>query len=181
MLQKTRSGLFSGGVETGANVATMIAACLLSIALVKVYFIPSPPLRPTRTPDMATTFLGKNLKSQLPGIDWSRNGHTVLLALSTHCHFCSESAPFFSQLSGESGKAFKIIAVLPQPLPEARDYLNREGVRVDQVRELSLDQVGVVGTPTMLLVNSGGIVTKAWVGKLDPEQQKQAVKAILAG
>lgn len=41
--------------------------------------------------------------------------------------------------------------------------------------------VGVMGTPTMLLINNRGIVTNAWVGSLDTEQQRQAFKAILAG
>src|SRR5579875_129377 len=181
MLPKTRPGWITNGVETGANVATMIAACLISIVLVRTYFIPSPTLRRTRTPDTRTALVGKSLKSQLPGVGWKNNGHTVLLALSTHCHFCAESAPFFKQLSGKSGKKFKIIAIFPQPLSEAQGYLNGKGIHVDQVRELSLDQVGVMGTPTMLLVDNSGIVEKAWVGRLDPKQQSQALNVILAG
>jgi len=38
-----------------------------------------------------------------------------------------------------------------------------------------------MGTPTMLLVNNSGIVEKAWVGRLDPKQQSQALNVILAG
>jgi hypothetical protein len=180
MLRKTPPGWITSGVETGANVATMIAACLISIVLVRTYFLPNPILRRTRTPDMATAFVGKSLKSQLPGVDWKSNGRTVLLALSNQCHFCTESAPFFRQLSGKSGRSFKIVAVLPQPVSEARNYLSGEGVHVDQVKELPLDKIGVVGTPTMLLLDNSGVVKKVWYGKPDADQQAQALKAILA-
>jgi hypothetical protein len=175
------SGLLSRALQTGANIATIIVACLLSVVLVKTYLMPGPVLRRPGASAIESISVGKSLSSQLPGVNWSSNGETVLLALSTHCHFCSESAPFFRQLSEKSGKTFKIVAVLPEPASEARDYLNREGVHVDQLRQLSLDRIGVDGTPTMLLLNSRGIVTKSWVGKLGSDEQNQAIKAIVGG
>jgi len=122
--------------------------------------------------------VGNSLESQLPGVDWRANGKTVLLALSTRCHFCTESAPFFQQLSKKSGKAFKILAVLPESVTAAQDYLKREGVQVDQLRQMSLDRLGIDGTPTMLLLNGSGTVMERWVGKLNPEEQSRALKVI---
>ena len=169
----------STGLQAAANIATLIVACLLSMVLVRTYFPFSPLLRPTVTqPAIATASVGNNLKPQLGGVDLTANGETVLLALSTHCHFCTESAPFFRQLSEKPGKAFKVVAVLPESVTESQDYLKREGVHVDQLKQMSLDKLGVVGTPTMLLLNKSGIVTKSWVGKLNPEEQMQALKAI---
>jgi thiol-disulfide isomerase/thioredoxin len=180
MLQRAaRTNLFSSGLQAAANIATIVAASLLSIVLVRMYFLPGPPARRTApAAAVSNTSVGNDLRRQLSGIDWKTNGRTVLLVLSSHCHFCSESAPFFRQLSEKSGKAFKIVAVLPEPVSEARDYLKREGVRVDQIRQVSLDKLGIAGTPTMLLVNGGGIVTQTWVGKLAPGEQGQALKII---
>lgn len=176
-----RAGMLSTGLQAAANIATLIAACLLSIVLVKNYFLPAPALRPAvRTPIVANVSVGNSLQSQLPDVDWRANRETVLLALSTRCHFCSESAPFFRQLSEKSGKAFKIVAVLPESVTASQDYLKREGVHVDQLRQMSLDGLGIVGTPTMLLIDGAGTVTQTWVGKLDPEQQNQALNAIAA-
>lgn len=175
------SGLLSRALQAAANIATIIVACLLSVVLVKTYLMPGPVMQRPGAPAIATTSVGTSLSSQLPGVNWSSNGETVLLVLSTHCHFCSESAPFFRQLSEKSGKTFKIVAVLPEPASEARDYLNREGVHVDQLRQLPLDRIGVDGTPTMLLLNRRGVVTKSWVGKLGSDEQNQAIKAIVGG
>lgn len=174
-----RAGSFSNGLQATANIATIIAACLLSVVLVKNYLLSGPALRPpVRTPTIPTVSVGNNLKSQLSDVNWSANGETVLLALSTHCHFCSESAPCFRQLSQKSGNTFKIVAVLPESVTASQDYLEREGVHVDQLRQMPLDRVGIVGTPTMLLLDRSGTVTKFWIGKLKPEEQSAALKAI---
>lgn len=180
MSQRTeRTSQLLTGLQASANIATLIVACLLSIALVKTYFLSGPALRPTVTPpSLANASIGNNLKSQLPDVNWTANGETVLLALSTHCHFCTESTPFFRQLSERSGKTFRIVAILPESTTAAQDYLKREGVHVDQLKQMSLDKLGVVGTPTMLLFDKSGKVTKSWVGKLNLEEQSQALKAI---
>ncbi len=185
MLQRAeRTGSFSNGLQAAANIATIIAACLLSLVLVKNYLVSGPVLRTavrTPTPAISNASVGNDLKAQLPGVDWSGNGETVLLALSTHCHFCTESAPFFRQLSQESGTKFKIVAVLPESATEAQNYLEREGIHVDKLKQMPLDRLGIAGTPTMLLVDHAGRVAQTWLGKLPPDQQAEALKTIVAG
>lgn len=121
MLQKTaRTNLFSGGLQAAANITTVVAASLLSVVLVRTYFLPRSPARRTAATAVSNRFVGNDLGRQLSGIDWKTNGQTVLLALSTHRHFCSESAPFFRQLSERQGKTFKIVALLPESVSEAQ-------------------------------------------------------------
>lgn len=174
----------SRALEIAANFATLLAAVLLSALLVRNYFLPGSSSRPTqgqsvpRNPnDLATT--GTDLSKRLAGVNWSANGRTVVLALSTYCHFCSESAPFFRRMREVVGKDVKLVGVFPQPVTTAETYLKREGVRLDQVRQVSLEQLGVAGTPTMLLVNGNGIVAQTWVGKLAPEKEGEALRIIL--
>ncbi len=37
-------------------------------------------------------------KINLSGVDWSKSERNLVLALSTTCHFCSESAGFYQKL-----------------------------------------------------------------------------------
>jgi peroxiredoxin len=180
MVNFTKRGSFSSKLETAANIATLSTAILISFVVVRTYFL-SAPLR-TAAPIRATESVnvGASLKSRLPGVNWGKNGQTLVLALSTQCHFCTESAPFFRQLSEKPGKAFKIVAVLPQSATEAQEYLKRQGIHVDQLSQMPLEKVGVAGTPTMLLIDQSGIVRKSWVGKLNAQQQGEALKAISA-
>ena len=120
------------------------------------------------------------MKGRLTGVDYQKNGRTLVLALSTQCHFCTESAPFFRKLSESVRPNVKMVAVLPQPVPEGEQYLSGEGLQVDLVKQESLSRLGIRGTPTMLLINAAGIVSKVWVGKLEAKQQQQ-VLSLLSG
>lgn len=151
----------SGKIETMSNIGTIVVAAVLSAVLVKVYLLPAPAGRLAQTaPSMPAASAGTLLKGRIPGVDWSKNGRTLVLAISTTCHFCKDSEPFYRRLQQEVGKGLKTVAVLPQPVDEAEQYLNGAGLHVDQVKQAVLGGIGVRGTPTMLLVNSAGIVTK---------------------
>lgn len=169
---------FSRKLETASNVATIIVAALLSAVLIKVYLLPTPVPRRRALPEQIKA--GASLKARLAGVDWQKNGRTLVLAISTQCHFCNDSAPFFRKLAVEAGKDVKLLAVLPQPVTEARQYLAGEGVHVDQIKQAALGTIGVRGTPTMLLVDEAGTVTNVWVGELQPDRQNQ-VLSVLTG
>jgi len=141
-------------IEAVANIATIGVAALLSAVLVKAYLLPAKAQRPPQA--LADAGVGTSLKARLPGVDWGKNGRTLVLAISTECHFCKESTPFYRKLQGQVGKSLKTVAVLPQPVAEAQEYLKGEGVHVDQVEQASMAGVGIRGTPTMLLVNGAG-------------------------
>ena len=125
--------------------------------------------------------VGTSLKSRVPGVDWRKNGRTLVLAISTECHFCKDSTPFYRKLEEQVGKDLKTVAVLPQPVAEAEQSLNGEGVHVDRVEQATMAGIGVKGTPTMLLVNSAGVVTKVWVGKIQPEREQEVLAALRKG
>jgi hypothetical protein len=165
-----------GKLETAANAATILAALVLSFVLIKVYLLPSALHRPIR--NASATAVGTSMKDRIEGVDWQKNGRTLVLALSTQCHFCTASAPFFRTLVSQARKSVKIVAVLPQPVKTGQEYLSAEGVRVDFVTQSSLSRIGISGTPTMLLVNSAGRVTNVWVGMLKPKEQEQVFRVL---
>jgi hypothetical protein len=171
----------TGKMEFIANLATTVAAVLVSVVVVKTYLLPASSARngpfAARTAQSAIAE-GTSLKGRLAGVDWSRNGETLVLAISTHCHFCTESTPFFRRISEEKRKDIKLLAVLPESTAEGEQYLSREGVHVDNISQVSLDGAGLAGTPTMLLVDSSGVVKHLWFGKLDPSAQEQVLALI---
>lgn len=70
------------------------------------------------------------------------------------------------------------MAVMPQPVAEGRKFLSDSSVRIDDVRQISLNTIGVAGTPTLLLVNGAGVTTKVWVGKLQTDEESQVLSAL---
>jgi hypothetical protein len=166
-----------GKLEAAANAATIVTAILISIVVIKVYILPPSPARARlATPAVG---VGTNMKERLAKVDWKKNGRTLILALSTKCHFCTESAPFFRKLAKVPGRSATLLAILPQPVSESERYLDEENVHVDLVKQASHSEVGIRGTPTMLLVNGGGLVIKVWVGKAEAKDQAQILGLLL--
>jgi hypothetical protein len=163
-------------IETLANLMTVVVSLLLSVVLVKEFLLP-PRARRAAGPE---TVVGTSLKSSLPGLDWGKNGRTLILAISTRCHFCTDSAPFFKRIEKERPRDVELVAVLPQPVNEARKYLDGEGVHVEEVRQASLQSIGVAGTPTLLLVDARGKVSDVWRGKLQPDDEEKVIAALRA-
>ena len=163
-------------LETLANVSTILVSLLLSIVLIKVFLLPvGHPVASAGRPQVAK---GTSLKGSLPGVDWAKNRRTLVLALSTQCHFCTESAPFFKRIQKEAAKNVRMVAVLPQPAEDGRKYLEGEGVHVDAVMQAQLSIIGVAGTPTLLFVNNSGTVTDVWTGKLSADKEAEVLRAL---
>jgi peroxiredoxin len=118
-------------------------------------------------------------KISLPGVDWSKSRQSLVLALSTTCHFCSESADFYSKLvPAAEGNGIRVVAVLPQPLSASRTYLDGLGVSVPDILQSSLDSIEVTGTPTVLLIDAKGKIQKAWVGKVSAKREEEVMEAL---
>ena len=166
-------------LEVLANIAIVITSVVLCSVLAKKYFF-SPtkqeaPVEAVASKSPASSASRRlsiqvGTKISLPGIDWTKSTRTVVLALSTNCHFCSESAPFYQELQQQKLNDVRLVAVFAQPVEDSRDYLNKLGLRVSDVVQSSLSSVGVSGTPTLLLIDNEGSVTDSWVGKLSDSE-----------
>jgi peroxiredoxin len=117
----------------------------------------------------------------LPGIDWAAHEQTVVLVLSTQCHYCTESAPFYRRLLSEirkRGSKRAAVAMLPQAPADAARYLSSLGLAVDSIVHAPPSALGLSGTPSVLVINSQGIVQRVWLGRL-PEKKENDVLGYL--
>ncbi|MFP5260716.1 MAG: peroxiredoxin family protein [Blastocatellia bacterium] len=160
-------------VELLSNVAIIVVAILLGAVLVKQYILGSPARPESKT-------IAAGTKIPLPDVTWEGSRQTLLLVLSRGCHFCSESVPFYQRLAEEvkSLGDVRLLAVLPQPPEDAQKYLDDLGVPVKDVKQADLTSIPVAGTPTLILVDSKGVVTDAWVGKLRPDKEAEVISKL---
>lgn len=163
-------------IEITANIAIIAVAIMVGGVLVQKYVL-SPKPQPLPSQPLPSVPIGTKLS--LPDIDWAKNNRTLVLALQTGCHFCTESGPFYQRLVAEaSNRNIPLIAVLPQSAEEGRKYLSDLNVAIKDVRRATLNSVGVRGTPTLLLVNSKGEVADGWIGKLQPDKESTVLKSL---
>ena len=163
------SAKFGKSLEIASNVAIVIVAILLGIVLVKKFLLAdTPPPLPSAPKEIAA-----GTKLNLPNVDLSQSDKNLLMVVSNTCHFCSESADFYKRLVQEKASrgGFRMIALLPQPVEQGNEYMQKLGVKVDDVKQVNMSALGVQGTPTLLIVDRNGIVQKSWIGKLSSSSE----------
>lgn len=156
------------------NIAVLLAVVVFIFSVGRDQF----GRRSTRS-TTANDFIGKTIR--LPGVQFPQGHDSLLLAISTTCHFCQESLPFYKELATRANGQVDVVAVLPQPQAEAEKFLEGASVHTTQVISAELNTLGVAATPTVLLVDSGGKVRNAWIGLLNEKQQHEVLSRVLPG
>jgi len=112
--------------------------------------------------------------------NWTGTKQTLVLALREGCHFCTDSAEFYRRLAEVTrrDKNTRLLAVLPTEVESSGRYLKDLHVAIPEIRQSALGQINVRGTPTLLLVNNQGVVTRTWLGQLSPEKEIEVIQAV---
>jgi len=163
-------------VEVVANIAIILVAISLVAVLTKRFVFTA------RNQNQPTNNIPSTVGAKLSqvDIDWSKSTKNLLLILSTSCHYCTESAPFYKRLVQERTQrgTFNLTAVLPQSVSEGQTYLNGLGVNINDIKQMSPGAIRIRGTPTILLVDGAGVVTEEWLGKLPPEKEDEVLSQL---
>ena len=153
-------------VEVLANIAVIITAIVLCTVLVRkqLFLDEQTPVFSAAISSVSTVSHGVKVgeKDIRCLVEWSLRDRTLVLALSTSCHFCTESAPFYRALEKTKPPNVQLVAILPQEPDESRNYLTKRGLHLSDIAKASLASIGVNGTPTLILVDKNGLVKQSW-------------------
>lgn len=122
--------------------------------------------------------------ANLAGVDWQAAPLTVVLHLSSTCHFCNDSMPFYQILAAthqREGVRTALIVSSQDPVSVMEDHLAQQHVAVDKVLHAGSDSIGVAGTPTVLIVDQRGVVRRTFRGKLNPSREKELLSIVERG
>lgn len=117
-------------------------------------------------------------------IAWGEHQSTLLLAVRKGCHFCEQSMPFYQRLVAlrdQHQTDTQLVAVFPDSEGEAHSVL--KDARLDSIGLASgvpLSGINVTGTPTLILVDKRGVVSRAWIGQLTPDGEGEVIEALKA-
>jgi len=174
---------FAKKLEILANIAIVVLAVLLGGVIVKRYFFTSAPpesAAPAQSAAPAAAAIKPGANVQLADYNWSESDNTLVMVLSTTCHFCTESGPFYKRMmeARADKKKLRFVAVFPQDEEEARQYLQKLGVVADEIRTAPPTALGARGTPTLILTDSKGTAVNSWIGKLPAPKEDELLKAV---
>ena len=160
-------------IELTAQVIIALAVVVAAAALVKRTFYPG-----QGNPNLPRISAGERLN--IPDVNWEQNKKSLVFFLKKDCPYCTSSAPFYRQLLEEASKRnVKSLAILPNSVDEARKYLQYLELPIENVQTGLLASYKISGTPTVLFVDSQGIVRSAWFGAA-PEREKEMPDQLVA-
>jgi hypothetical protein len=158
-----------------SNIATIGAA----VAVVAVCWVRFHPTRPDQNVIQGGIGIKTGARVPIEGVDWNRGKTTVVLVLSTHCQFCTQSIPFYREISARrQPNGLRVVAVFPEDAEKGRSFLSQQGLQVDEVVQTPFYKIGVKGTPTLLLVDAAGMLTRGWLGKLSSSGEREILQAL---
>jgi len=70
------------------------------------------------------------------------------------------------------------MAVFPEPILISQPYLDKAGLDILDVRQVTLEELGVPATPAIILADQTGRLVSSWVGKLPPNREKEIFASI---
>ncbi len=156
------------GLQAAADAATVLLAMAALVVLAVAYW----PELPTEPESFDVRI------DESTGIDPANASKTLIMALDSGCEFCQESMPFYRRLLEHDTLDVQIVvAALPYDTG-IRDYLASESVSPDSVVFVESGLLPVSSTPALLLVDTEGLVTGAWIGLLNADREREVFDAL---
>ncbi len=160
-------------VEVAANVAVILLAVVIGSVFLKDRFGIS-------GQDLNEVKAGDQLPG-LPAYKWNAHERTLVLALRSGCHFCEASMPFYrklAQLEQSNQIGVHLIAVFPDDPAAVHKVVEIQQLTLEVLPLFELGQVKVQATPTLMLVDEQGRVSKVWMGQLPAAEEAEVIAAI---
>jgi peroxiredoxin len=160
-------------VELGAQIAIAVAVVVVAGVLVQRNLFPQQ-VNPASLPRINA---GERLN--VPNVDWKQNKKSLAFFLKKDCAYCASSAPFYRQLIEDASKRnVTSLAILPNSVDEANKYLQYLELPIENVQTGSLSSYKITGTPTVLFVDSQGIVRSVWFGAAAEREKEMRDKLV---
>lgn len=152
-------------LDTITNIVTIIVAVAFIALVIQRYVVPSAPT--SKEPQV-----GRSVT--LSDFEPSAHNKNVLLVLMKGCRFCEASMGFYKTLLEQNrGTGVKFVVVFPRDSKDIDAYLRTYGITDIDVKYSELSEIDVDATPTIIVTDENGLITKAWVGKLSSEKEKE--------
>ena len=114
----------------------------------------------------------------ISGISYREQSSSLVIFLSTMCHYCESSVPFYNRLTGlSSHRGLRLFAVFAQPEDQVQSFRGRLGLLVDSVPGVNFSRIRVGSTPTVLLIDRIGVIKRTWVG-VSTQNEAEIIRAL---
>jgi hypothetical protein len=109
----------------------------------------------------------------LPGTDAER---LLIITFSPGCPICAANQPFLAALARDlkNGRGYRVLWLTRDSIKVTRQHCERNNIPMEDVMAeapiRTYRQLGLDAVPQMFVVKSGGIIDRAWNGRLNAEK-----------
>ena len=151
-------------MNRAANVFLLSTLMALGVVVWLQYRAPAATAKEKQNP-FAYAHGGK--APQIAGVNFALHRQSLIVFLSTSCHYCRESAPFYNRMADYASRATSDLGFYPVfAEPESAVLASEEKLKLSAkpVTNANFSLLRIHSTPTALLVDRNGIVTQFWIG-----------------
>lgn len=125
----------------------------------------------------------------LAGVEWGSAPLSIVLHISEKCGYCAKSMPFYrkvAELRRRRSLREALVVTTRDSVGSMRDYLTTEEVSVDQVLQAELQSASggrrrSLPTPILFIVDSTGVVRRAFLGQLSSRDEQEVLSIVERG
>lgn len=160
--------------ELAANITLAIAATIAAVFLVGRMRQPEP--APAEAP-RAIYDQSEKLPEGLPASVFEADRVTLVHVRST-CGYCTASMPFYRKLASQRAAGNKVVVVGSEPEAVLAAYLEKQGLKPDQVVQIDPKYFRYNSTPLVIVTDSARTVVRSWMGMLDGANEQEVLKLV---
>jgi hypothetical protein len=160
-------------LATGIHVAVSVGLTVRAITRAEV----QPAGRARASTGLAKGTTLKGVKSDV----FAGAQRSLVLAFSSQCSICKSSLPFYQQISAEVAKSsnVKLVIAATDSVDGVGNMLKAQGIHATVV-PVQAQEMGIEGTPTLVLCDSAGRIVETWIGKLDNVGEAAVLRLVAA-
>lgn len=103
----------------------------------------------------------------------------LLLVVSPTCPGCNRTASELGRLLSAARQSREVVVLGREPASELDAWLQGRDIPRSSVRQLAApDRLGLLVTPTLLLVDAGKSVTDIWLGVVTPDAERHIMRRL---
>lgn len=166
-------------LDSVVNAAVIVTCMAVTYAVAERFVVP----RLVDTTSSPGYRAGETLTGGLSQLPLASSQLTALLIVSSHCHFCTDSAGFYRRLLDArphaADSAFQVIVLGAAGVEDGQAFTAAHRLLPDRVLALPRDGWSKLsGTPAILLVDSHARVVGSWTGQLVSGAEREVLAAI---
>lgn len=120
---------------------------------------------------------GDALAENVDAVKFAAKPATLLVVVQSRCKFCTQSMPFYEQLSKTPHANTQIVVLTQEEAAIGRAYVTSHGFEPDAV--VSIPEFKQIrSTPTLILTDATRTVRRIWTGKLSADSEAEVLAAL---